>query len=73
MADGAEEYTDGTLEGLACILGVIARHQELDLEADIAGLFKRSKIFNESEQDKQEGYLKIVTIFQDVYRRGPIG
>ena len=73
MADKAEEYTDGMLEGLACILGVVARHQGLDLEADIGGLFKRSKIFNESEKRKQEGYLNAVVMFDNVYKKGPIG
>ncbi len=66
------QYAVGAFDAIAELLAVIARHQGLELNDDIEGLLGRASLLHdELEAHKRNGFVNTISVFYDVYTRGP--
>lgn len=68
-AEAEAQYHVGCWDALSSLLALMARHQGLDLEDDLARLLRRTEIYHpEREAGRREGFENTVTHFLHVYR-----
>ncbi len=66
------QYAVGAFDAIAELLAVIARHQGLELHADIEGLLGRANLLSdEVEAHRKNGFVDTISVFDDVYTSGP--
>ncbi len=66
------QYAVGAFDAITDLLAVMARHQGLELDDDIEGLLGRADLLSdEVEAHRKLGFMNTISVFNDVYTRGP--